>query len=65
MYSIVVLGQIPGTDITITFSMWMATATLLIAIVALARMQRHRTIANYFAPTISEQDGPITPELAQ
>ena len=54
MYSFFVLGQIPGTDITITFSMWMQLCAALLAIALLIRVHRRNTQQRPIQPTISQ-----------
>ena len=42
MYNFVVLGQIPGTNVTISFGLWTLAAALAIAIITLLKLVRHR-----------------------
>ncbi|HSW36806.1 MAG TPA: hypothetical protein VLG37_00350 [Candidatus Saccharimonadales bacterium] len=43
MYNFIVLGLIPGTDIQITFQMWLNAAGLIVALIALAWLyNQHR-----------------------
>mgnify|MGYP003618815008 FL=1 len=48
MYDIMVLGQIPGTNLVIDFTMWLQLMALLIAVtlyVSAHRRHEHRTLA--------------------
>jgi len=48
VYDIMVLGQIPGTNLVIDFTMWLQLMALLIAVmlyVAVHRRHEHRTLA--------------------
>lgn len=63
MYSLLILGQIPGTGVTITFTMWalLSVALLLLALLAVIRRRRSvdsfRAIGSHVAPTIGSNDG--------
>lgn len=45
MYSVIVLGLIPGTHIQISFTAWLIAATCLIALLAMAYARRKHIIA--------------------
>jgi len=57
MYSFFILGQVPGTAVTITFTMWLQLCALIIGLLALYRVQLNRTITYYMPPTISYEVG--------
>jgi len=48
MYSFVVLGQIPGTSITISFTMWIQLALLLAAVVVWYKYARKHKFTTTF-----------------
>ena len=52
MYSFFVLGQIPGTSIIITFTMWMQLFAALFVTGMLIYLRRTHGLRNYFPPTI-------------
>lgn len=59
MYSFFVLGQIPGTDIVISFTMWLLCAMLILGLYAERRYRQYikQLIANQapiLAPTIGK-----------
>jgi hypothetical protein len=53
MYSFFVLGQIPGTSITISFTMWLSLSLLAAGTYLALRLHRRRLITNTALPTIS------------
>lgn len=55
MYSFFVLGQIPGTEIVITFTMWMQLFAILLALTILFFVRRSQALKNYTTPTISSE----------
>jgi hypothetical protein len=52
MYSFVILGQIPGTDITISFTMWVELALFVGTLIAWITVRQNHT-SDAPAPTIS------------
>lgn len=40
MFNFLVLGQVPGTNITVTFSMWASLAVTIASIVILFRLRK-------------------------
>ena len=55
MYDFFVLGQIPGTSIIITFTMWMQLFAVVSAIALLIYIRRAHTTKDYVPPTISAE----------
>lgn len=55
MYSFVVLGQIPGTEIRISFTGWLLVCLLALAC-GLAIRRRHHTDLSPLDPTIATDD---------
>lgn len=51
MYSFVILGQIPGTDITISFTMWVELALFVAALITWV-IVRHKSVLTVTTPTI-------------
>lgn len=56
MYSFFVLGLIPGTNIQITFGMWlMATTALVLSAYVLRSVWRRRQLLDRLPPTIAAE----------
>lgn len=60
-----VLGQVPGTDIIITFTMWMQLAALLVSLLVWAAYRRRREFLSYSIPTISQEKSSLSTSTAQ
>lgn len=56
MYSFFVLGQIPGTGIVISFTMWLQAMLAVTLIVAYVKYRRHLSTTHNMVPTISNDD---------
>lgn len=56
MYSFFVLGQIPGTSITISFTMWLMLSLLAVTLYFGVRYTRQRPQAFSLDPTIGSDD---------
>jgi hypothetical protein len=54
MYSFFILGQIPGTNITISFTMWAQLCAVLLLAVLVIRFRRHQA-AERLEPTIGNE----------
>ncbi len=65
MYSFFILGQIPGTDVVLTFWMWMELAALLVTLLAWMAYRRHLAFASYRVPTISNESDNLVTVTAQ
>lgn len=55
MYSFIVLGEIPGTEITISFTMWLLLGLLVVAFIASVRVHRNRPHSLELEPNISNE----------
>jgi hypothetical protein len=60
-----VLGQIPGTGLIITFTMWMQMAALLVTLLIWAAYRRRREFMDYTIPTISQESAAFKTSTAQ
>ncbi len=61
MYNFFVLGQIPGTSITITFTMWAELVAVAIVLFAWMRLRRNHQLANpMLQPTIGDNENTLT-----
>jgi hypothetical protein len=58
MQDFFVLGQIPGTSIIISFTMWMQLFAIVLAIAVLISVRRSQAVKKYSRPTISNE--PVT-----
>lgn len=57
MHSLVVLGQVPGTNIEISFTMWLVMSLIALSLFMAVRMYRHKPMTGSMAPTIGSDDG--------
>ncbi len=64
MYSFFILGEIPGTNVTISFSMWMALCAVALLIAALVMINRRQTMEAAITPTIASDENPLTEQPA-
>ena len=58
MYSFIVLGEIPGTNITISFTMWVLLCLLVITTAFYIRLHRNQAAPQSlqsFEPTIAQE----------
>ncbi|MDB5169681.1 MAG: hypothetical protein JWN82_77 [Candidatus Saccharibacteria bacterium] len=60
MYSFFVLGQIPGTSITISFTMWLTLCLAATLIYLAVRMHRNQPLQLGMDPTIGSDDHAAT-----
>ena len=65
MYSFFVLGQVPGTGLVITFTMWAELAALLFTLLVWIGYRRRREFRTYNIPTISAEPGSLQTATAQ
>ena len=65
MYSFFILGQVPGTDMVISFWMWAEMAALLTMLLVWITYRRHLAVINYSLPTISPEIGTFQTATAQ
>lgn len=60
MYNFFVLGQIPGTNITITFTMWAELFAIAIVLFAWMHLRRNQRIASpMLQPTIGDNENTL------
>ncbi|HEY1064116.1 MAG TPA: hypothetical protein VGE30_02335 [Candidatus Saccharimonadales bacterium] len=55
MYSLVVLGQIPGTNIRISFTAWLFVGMLAVTAFAYIKVHRRSTTSLSLDPTIAAE----------
>ena len=56
MYSLVVLGQIPGTNIRISFTVWLLVCLLAVSAAVLVKVHRRSTYTLSLDPTIANDE---------
>lgn len=62
MYNFFVLGQIPGTSITITFTMWLQAGLFIALLIVLFLVHRHHELQdNLLGATISNDSHGLQP----
>jgi len=65
MYHFFILGQVPGTNIIISFSMWMLLAAAVLSLLLWVRLKRRSTEPFTLEPTIGSDDGFFQSSIAR